>query len=184
MKDLTGTRLIDRKDRLVDLLRDGAGEPRLRYVSHVVGGGPNFFNAVDQLGLDGIVSKRIESVYHPGVPSKHWLKMKCFHTQQFSVIGYTTEFVGEGKVLSSLALAGDREHYAGRVEFGVPRRDDTLLRTLLSTRLSAAPIEGASRNPAIRWVEPRLTAEVRCLRWQPGRHIRHAVLRSISVSAL
>ena len=41
-KDLTAKPLIERKDRLVELLRDGRGEPRLRYVSHVVGNGAEF----------------------------------------------------------------------------------------------------------------------------------------------
>src|SRR5207248_681969 len=115
-----------------------------------------------------------------------WLKVKCFRTHRFMVIGYTTEVIGGKDVLSTLALAGtsgdagDDRYYAGRVEFGVPRRDDTLLRVLRSLGVATVSIASASENAAIRWVEPRLMAEVRCLAWKPGRHIRHAVLRSVS----
>lgn len=179
-EDLTGRSLLERKDRLVKLL-GRAEHLRLRYVAHVQGGGSEFFQAVDELGLEGIVSKRIQSVYRPGVRSADWVKVKCFHTQRFTVVGYT---VADG-ALESLALAGAAEdgqaHYAGRVEFGVPRRDDTLLRALQMLGAPRSFVLGASSSPSIRWVDARLAAEVRALRWVPGRSLRHAVLRSISV---
>lgn len=178
-RDLTTRPLLERKERLLRVLR--SSNPRLRYVAHVQGNGADFFGAVDQLGLEGIVCKRARSVYRAGVRSSDWIKVKCFHTQRFAVVGYTTE---DG-TLDSLALAGQNDegqlHYAGRVDFGVPRRDDTLLRALQLLRTSPAQIVGVSRNSAIRWVEPRVTAEVRALRWAPGRQLRHAVLRSVSV---
>jgi bifunctional non-homologous end joining protein LigD len=178
--DLTGRPLVERKERLLNLLERG-DHPRLRYVAHVQGNGDEFFAAVDQLGLEGIVSKRMHSVYRSGVRTADWIKVKCFHTQHFSVVGYTVEDGG----LESLALAGTTEdgraHYAGRVEFGVPRRDDTLLRALQLLGAPRTDVVGASSNPSIRWVEARLTAEVRALRWMPGRSLRHAVLRSVGV---
>ena len=179
-EDLTGRPLVERKARLVELLR-GADHPRLRHVAHVQGSAAEFFRGVDELGLEGIVSKRARSLYRCGVRSADWVKVKCFHTQRFAVVGYT---VADGR-LESLAVAqpaGDGPgHYAGRVELGVPRRDDTLLRALQLLGARSAPVSGASTNPAIRWVEPRLTAEVRALRWTPGRALRHAVLRGVSV---
>ena len=77
------------------------------------------------------------------------MKVKCLHTQRFSVVGYTTE---EG-TLSSSALAGADDvgqlRYAGRVEFGVPRRDDTLLRALEKLSERTPPIRGASQSTSI-----------------------------------
>lgn len=178
--DLTSRPLLDRKARLLDLLRPSE-HPRLRYVAHVQGNGAEFFRGVDQLGLEGIVSKRARSVYRAGIRSADWVKVKCFHTQHLAVVGYT---IADGR-LESLALAGPSQdggvQYAGRVELGVPRRDDTLRRALELLGAPSAPVAGASTNPSIRWVEPRLTAEVRALRWRPGRPLRHAVLRGVSV---
>lgn len=179
-EDLTSQPLAERKERLVRLLAR-AQHPRLRYVAHVQGNGAEFFRAVDQLGLEGIVSKRAHSVYRSGVRSDDWIKVKCFHIQHFSVVGYT---IADGR-LESLALAGltenGRARYAGRVEFGVPRRDDTLLRALQLVGAPRTEVSGASSNANIRWVDARLRAEVRALRWVPGRALRHAVLRSVSV---
>lgn len=72
-------------------------------------------------------------------------------------------------------------HYAGRVESGLPRRDDSLLKAL---RLLPAPTITVAAAPASRsivWTEPRLSADVRALAWQPGRSLRVAVLRAIVI---
>jgi bifunctional non-homologous end joining protein LigD len=180
-EDLTARPLLERKARLVALL-ERADHPRLRYVAHVQGGGDAFFRAVDQLGLEGIVSKRATSLYRSGLRTTDWIKVKCFHAQRFTVVGYTTV---DGQ-LESLALAGTdakgQTQYAGRVECGVPRRDDTLLRALRLLEAPGTDAIGATTSSSVQWVEPRLTAEVRALRWVPGRSLRHAVLRSLSVN--
>lgn len=179
-RDLTSRPLLERKARLLELLACPE-HPRLRYVAHVQGNGGEFFRAVDQLGLEGIVSKRASSVYRPDTRSTDWIKVKCFHTREFAVVGYTTE----NGLLASLALAGDcgegNLHYAGRVEFGVPRRDSSLLNALKMLEEHTSIPPGASPTSSVCWVEPRLAAEVRALAWTPGRPLRHAVLRSVSL---
>jgi len=91
----------------------------------------------------------------------------------------------ESDRLTTLALAGADDtgqlHYAGQVELGVPRRDDTLLRAL---RTLGKPRSEAPRSPArdVTRVDPQLTAEVQALAWLPGRYVRHAVLRWVSVA--
>ena len=78
-ESLVSRPLLERKALLAEIL-SAAGNPRLRYVSHVVGNGAEFFKAADGLGLEGIVSKRVESLYRPGERSRDWLKVKCFRT--------------------------------------------------------------------------------------------------------
>ncbi|HZI42557.1 MAG TPA: non-homologous end-joining DNA ligase [Gemmatimonadaceae bacterium] len=183
--DLTAKPLVERKARLLEVMRDEGAGTRLRYVSHVQGNGLEFFRAADELGLEGIVSKRTHSVYRAGIRSADWLKVKCFRTQRFSIVGYTTESVAGGEVLATLALAGTNETgkltYAGRVEFGVPRRDDTLLKALRTLNEPTMAVAGASQSASIVWVEPKLSAEVRALAWRPGRSLRHAVLGTVSI---
>lgn len=179
-EDLTSRPLLERKQRLCELLRQ-ADSLRLRYVAHVEGNGEAFFQAVDGLGLEGIVSKRARSVYHPGVRTADWVKVKCFRTHRFAIVGYTTE----NGLLASLALAGEHEgqlHYAGQVEWGVPRRDDSLLRALRAIPGPTTTIAVRPQSSRIEWVASHLWAEVRALAWQPGRALRHAVLRGVSLS--
>jgi bifunctional non-homologous end joining protein LigD len=181
-RDLTRRPLVERKQRLMELLAQ-ADHARLRYVSHIRGNGGEFFRAADQLGLEGIVSKRATSLYLPGQRSSAWIKVKCFRTQRFTVVGYTMEALDGKPALSSLALAGRSDNgepcYAGRVEFGVPRRDDALLRVLRTLGAESLAVSGAPARSAIQWVEPQVSAEVRCLAWRPGQYVRHAVLRSV-----
>ena len=185
-EDLTRRPLSERKALLQALLASGGENSRLRYVSHVVGDGPAFFAAADALGLEGIVSKRAASVYRSGERSRDWLKVKCFRTHRFDVIGFTTQARDDGPALASLILAGRSRSgtavYAGRVEFGVPSRDRALLRALQGMSVSTAPVAQAPDTPRITWVTPRLSAEVRCLAWEPGRYIRHGVVRGLAVS--
>lgn len=178
--DLTTRPLLERKQRLMELLRS-VDHPRLRYVAHIEGEGTEFFRSVDELGLEGIVSKRARSVYRAGVRSGDWVKVKCFHTRSFAVVGYTTD---DG-LLASLALAGcgdDGElRYAGRVELGVPRRDTSLLNVLRAIGPSVKAVPWTAAGSSVVWVEPRLSASVQTLRWEAGRTLRHAVLRGVSV---
>jgi len=71
--DIRRQPLRERKFALSKLLmrsRDG-----IQYVEHTEGHGEKLFEAVCDLGLEGIVSKRITSVYRSG-PSKTWIKVK------------------------------------------------------------------------------------------------------------
>jgi bifunctional non-homologous end joining protein LigD len=44
----------------------------------IAGDGPTVFRHAEKLGLEGIVSKRIDKPY-PSGPTKHWLKIKSAH---------------------------------------------------------------------------------------------------------
>ena len=66
--------LLERKRRLARLL-GWAKRPSIQFVEHLTGDGPTIFDHVCRLGLEGIVSKRIDAPYRTG-PSKTWLKSK------------------------------------------------------------------------------------------------------------
>ena len=64
--------LLERKRRLVRLI----GKPHrraIRFAEHLAGDGPTIFDHVCRMGLEGIVSKRVDSPYRSGL-SKLWLK--------------------------------------------------------------------------------------------------------------
>jgi ATP-dependent DNA ligase len=71
--DLRKEPFSERKAALRKVLkRTGLG---IQYVEHSEGDGAKMFRAVCQLGLEGIVSKKLDSPYRSG-PSKTWLKIK------------------------------------------------------------------------------------------------------------
>ena len=62
----------ERKSALRKLLRHGRG---IQYVEHAEGHGDKLFAAACNLGLEGIVSKKLNAPYRSG-PSKTWIKVK------------------------------------------------------------------------------------------------------------
>ena len=70
--DLRNGRLIDRKRLLAKLLKSSLA---IQYSEHLDHDGPVVFEHVCRLGLEGIVSKRLDAPYRSG-PSKAWLKPK------------------------------------------------------------------------------------------------------------
>jgi len=63
---------VERKAALRKLLRHGRG---IQYVEHAEGHGDRLFAAARKLGLEGIVSKKLDAPYRSG-PSKIWIKVK------------------------------------------------------------------------------------------------------------
>jgi len=54
---------------------DSANRRGIQYVEHTEGDGGEMFGAVCKLGLEGIVSKRLDAPYRSG-PSRTWIKVK------------------------------------------------------------------------------------------------------------
>jgi ATP-dependent DNA ligase len=71
--DIRRQTLIERKKELQWVLR--SARDGIQYVEHTEGDGTKMFEAVCKLGLEGIVSKRLTSLYKSG-PSKTWIKIK------------------------------------------------------------------------------------------------------------
>jgi bifunctional non-homologous end joining protein LigD len=71
--DLRRKPLSERKAVLRKLLKRTKGG--IQYVEHVEGDGAEMFAAACKLGLEGIVSKKLDAAYRSG-PSKSWIKVK------------------------------------------------------------------------------------------------------------
>jgi ATP-dependent DNA ligase len=53
----------------------GFAQPGLKFNEHIEGDGPTVFAHASKMGLEGIVSKRKDSLYRSG-RSRDWLRMK------------------------------------------------------------------------------------------------------------
>lgn len=74
-RDLRWEPLIARKQILRQLLENQTWN--LHYVDFQRGYGEEFLEAACDMHLEGIVSKKADSPYRPGVRSRDWLKSKC-----------------------------------------------------------------------------------------------------------
>lgn len=113
-EDLTRLRLLDRKERLDATVTETDHVAVAPFRTAAFGA---FFRAVTDAGEEGLVIKRRDSQYYPGVRSAEWLKVKQFTERDAIVVGYTE---GEGNrrgTFGSLVLT-DGERCLGRVGSG------------------------------------------------------------------
>ena len=180
--DLRGATLLERKTFLARLL-EAAGasgaESRIRFSDHVLGQGEEFFAGACELGVEGIVCKRADARYTSG-RTRSWLKVKCLQRQEFVIGGFTAP--GGARSHFGALLLGVHEHgglaYAGRVGTGFSQRSlaelHARLEPLVRARAAFAnPPRGADAR-GVRWVEPRLVAEVQFAERTSEGLVRHA----------
>jgi ATP-dependent DNA ligase len=168
--DLRSTPLIERKAKLWNLVKPAKGI--IQYSDHVEGGGADFFKAVDRMGLEGMVSKRRESLYRSGKMDA-WVKTKCWEVGDFELLGIKRE---PGKPVVAL-MARDGK-YAGGAAVTLPKGVRERLWKRVEQGRAEKPRNGvptAARGPEVEWVKPGITGRVRFLR---GEHkLRHATMQ-------
>jgi bifunctional non-homologous end joining protein LigD len=182
--DLTGVTLERRKNLLAQLLAGHvSARSAIQFSDHVTGDGRALYERASELGLEGVVSKRISAPYHPG-RSQTWTKTKALKVGDFVIAGYTTSQAAEG--LAALALgeweAGELQ-YRGKVGTGF---DAPMLGTLLA-RLEqlagdAEPLDGAPKD--IKWVRPVLSAHIHYANRTADNMLRHAVFKGLREAEL
>jgi hypothetical protein len=82
------------------------GNPKIQFSEAFEGDAAAIFRAVEQMGLEGIVSKRADGRYRSG-PSKSWLKTKCFVEPDFEVLGVVRV---SGQAPQALMATPDRKY--------------------------------------------------------------------------
>ena len=146
--------LADRKNGLAALLE--RREDAVRFSEHQVGQGPKFHRHACELGLEGIVSKRLDAPYSPGDRGLR-VKTKCLNREEFVVVGWTDP-EGSRSFTGALLLGhydpAGRLIYAGRVGTGMRANQlEELLRRLRPLQIGAMPLDTHRVRPgsARRW---------------------------------
>lgn len=175
--DLRGLDLETRKALLRRMIRD---EGLLRYSDYHTGEGRAFYDVVAELGLEGVVAKRLRSPYQAG-RGGGWLKIKCPRVERFAIGGWT-EPAGS-RIHFGALLVGQYEapgvlRFVGRVGTGF---DDERLRTIAAMLRERATGASSFRRrlagePAIpagaHFCAPELVCEVRFTEWTEGGVLR------------
>ncbi|MEZ7003022.1 ATP-dependent DNA ligase [Streptomyces sp. AD55] len=151
-----------RRGRLEELALDG---PSWSTPGAVVGHGEEALRATRENGLEGLVCKRLDSVYEPGVRSRDWIKIRNMRSEDVVIGGWLP---GKGRLggLPGAVLVGQRAagrlRYVGGVGTGWSEAERTDLAALLDTAASdTCPFDPVPAVPGARWVVPRLVGEVR-----------------------
>ena len=171
--------LHERKDGLRELL-----DARVENVvySESFEDGDALFEVARDRGLEGVVAKRVDSIYKQGRRTRDWLKVKTEHNEEFIVAGYTRGGGRRAGTFGSLVLAvneGGALRYVGNVGTGF---DDAEIRKLLvllePLRRDTTPFPVEPKLPRVRkgdvhWVEPQVLVQVRFGEWTHDGHLRH-----------
>jgi bifunctional non-homologous end joining protein LigD len=181
--DLREAALLDRKTLLEQIL---VGAPAsIRLSEHLAEhDGPTILEHTCRLGLEGIVSKRIDLPYRGG-RGDHWLKSKCMLRQEFVIIGYIPSTAAPGTV-GALLLGYYKDgklHYAGRVGTGYSGAESRALRDALE-KINASKPALANALPAgaekgVRWAKPELVCEVEFRAWSRDRLILNSSFKGL-----
>jgi bifunctional non-homologous end joining protein LigD len=158
-EDLTKRPLLERKAKLAALI--GNGTDRIRYSDHIVGKGEQLFSSFCEAGLEGVISKRADSVYS-GVRSSNWLKTKCIRRQEFVIVGWLPSDKIRG--FRSLLLGVNEKdglRYAGKAGTGFSSDEmERLLEQMKPLEVKTPTVKAPATVRGAHWVKPKLVAEI------------------------
>jgi len=153
--------LTRRREWLQDAIKKGSAYR----ASEVVEEGAAFFQAVKEMGLEGIMAKQRNSPYLPGKRSDSWLKIKTRQTLECVIIGYTKGKGDREASFGALHLAeanGDELKYLGKVGTGFDNDSfKAVAAELQKVKTIKRPIKEKPPDDARSvWIEPKLMCEV------------------------
>jgi DNA ligase D-like protein (predicted ligase) len=142
--------------------------------------------AVTELGFEGIMAKRQDSLYEPGKRSGAWVKYKINKGQEFVTGGYTP-----GNPFDAIIVGyykGDKLYYARKVRAGfVPHVRREVMAKMKTLKTDVCPFVNlpekkgrtqwaltADEMKNCVWLKPELVVQIEFTEWTPADHLRHA----------
>lgn len=146
--------LMDRRERLRSII-EPIGHARILLSDGIVGRGTKLFEESKKQDLEGIVAKRMDSVYLPGRRSDAWTKIKKSTTVYCVIMGFQVDETGGLRSLVVATDEGGSLRCVGRVGSGL---NEVVRRTLLpelESRVRPEPFVATSLEETT-WVDPGL----------------------------
>jgi len=139
--------------------------------------GEDYFQAALKMGIEGIMAKRLVSVYEPGTRSQDWIKIKKSLKLDLVIGGYIPGKGGRAPYFGGLLMGAYSHgllHYVGRVGSGFTDKELAEIAAALSPQ-DHSPFANAPATPEVRWVEPRMVVQVSALEITTDGHLRAPV---------
>ena len=180
-EDLTGRPLSERRELL-----EGLGLADVHWqVPAAYDDGAMLLRATEEQRLEGIVSKRRSSLYHPGRRSPDWLKFPHRAIGSYVVGGWRHETDSRSRI--GAVLVGEPTEaglvYRGRVGSGIAGKQGQRLLEVLGPLLAegspfadAVPTVDAAGTV---WVRPEVVVDVAALGMTPARRLRQPAYRGV-----
>jgi bifunctional non-homologous end joining protein LigD len=179
-QDLRDLPLSERRHRLSAALDDLDLPPTIRLVEPLPGSGRDLHLSACKMGLEGIVSKRLNAPYRAGKDGS-WTKAKCRPALEVVIGGWKTEGSRFTGLLTGVYRDG-KFVYSGSVGTGFTAKSlGELLPKLSAARSEVSPYAaGAPRKTSdIHWVKPILVANVEIAEWTNSGKLRQASYKGL-----
>lgn len=171
--------LIDRKSFLPEIVEN------LEHVvisDYVIGMGPALYKKTLDAGYEGVMAKKMDSIYIPGYRTDKWLKIKEVNTEEAIICGVADL---EEYSFRSLILGRYDERklfYMGNCGSGFSGEEQKkLIEKFQNIKMSSSPfsekINLKGRKP--QWLKPELVCEVKFLEWTKDGKMRHPVYKGL-----
>src|SRR5688572_6307104 len=185
-RDVRSETLDVRKSLLEKRIVPMIAEP-VRYIPDLEARLSDLVHAVKAQGFEGLVAKRRNSRYEPGLRSGAWMKMRVNRGQELVIGGYT---IGT-RTFDALVIGyyeGSRLMYASRTRNGfTPATRLQLFGKLRSREVPECPFENLpearsgrwgqgltkEKMADCRWVDPVLVGQFEFVEWTADNHLRH-----------
>lgn len=152
------------------------------YCEEIEGMGITYYQQALEQGMEGVVAKKMDSVYIPGFRSKDWLKIKARETTEALICGYTDS---DAQVFGSLLLGiyeKDRLTYIGNCGSGFSQQlQKELLKRFRNLEQETSPFEEKInlKGRTVTWLKPLLVAEISFSEWTATGKLRHPVFEGL-----
>ena len=185
-RDVKAETLEARREVLERKILPKLTEP-VRYTGELKASLRDLIESVRAQRLEGLVAKRRDSRYEPGLRSGAWMKSRINQGQEFVIGGYT---IGT-KTFDALVFGyyeGDRLIYAARTRNGfTPAMREQLFRKFHSLEIRECPFANLpeaksgrwgqgltkAKMADCRWLKPLLVGQFEFLEWTGENHLRH-----------
>ena len=185
-RDVRRETLVSRRALLETKVLPKLVEP-VRYLPPLDAPVRDLIASVKAHGLEGLVAKRRDSRYEPGLRSGAWMKMRVNKGQELVIGGYTRGT----RTFDALIVGyydGDRLIYAARTRNGfTPATRAQLFRKFKALEIAACPFANLPETKSGRWgqgltaakmtdcvwLTPALVAQIEFLEWTGDHHLRH-----------
>lgn len=135
------------------------------------------FRVAKQRGYEGLVAKRLASIYVEG-RSREWLKVKVHQEDEFIILGYT-EPSGSREYFGALLLGAyenGKLQYVGKVGTGFTQEVlASLYHKFQRLKRKRTPVEDIPRIRNATFLSPKLVAQISYTEWTKDGKLRHPV---------
>lgn len=186
-RDVMGEPVMKRRELIEKQILPQLAEP-IRYSPVLDGNLNDLIASVKAQGLEGLVAKRRDSKYEPGLRSGVWQKMRVNAGQELVIGGYTPS----PKNFDALVIGyydGPNLIYAARTRNGfTPASRVQLFKKLKPLEIKECPFANlpekkagrwgagltAAKMADCRWLKPVTVAQFEFVEWTEDAHLRHS----------